>query len=765
MVKVHEFYKKYSLRTLEIPVGEKAPIHVKRWQDSTKPIDEVQEALDSQPDRFNKYGWLLDEDHVVIDIDVHDPKENGWDALARLESKLGFTLESKCGAIVRTPSGGAHFYFSKEPSVKFGKVFKQHYAGIDFIGGKGKQVVAANSLHDKCSGFYSMQGGKLFPLPQEVIDHLLSLRDVDAGIPVSVPSQERAGDEFNKSERGLQLLIAELQSSGYTVRRKQGYYEFDRPGKTTDSTYSGHVGKLSQQGNYQLTCFSLSDANFPSGESMSIFHAYALLTCRGDHQRAAQALYERNFAVVDYGVDLSEFNFGNKPTEDTVESSDGEVDLSEFSIPVRSIEDAMPHVKAKQAKSDFPEDCLRPEGILTEIIDYNLARSMYPKPDLALAGALALLATITGRKVQNDYGTRTNCYILGIAPSGSGKDQARKVNKDLMTLAGAASMLGPERIGSSAGLVTAMTVSPSCLLQIDEIGKLLATIKQGGAKSPHLFNIVSVLMQLYSSADCMWVGDAYADQRKTPRINQPHCVVYGTAVPEGFWDGLTKENVTDGLLGRAMIFDSPGYVKSKQPSLIDPPQSLIDKLAWWVKFNPGGNLSGENPQPIIARHTPNGLERFRRHQSEIDDRKQDDSPEAAAIWSRSGERAAKLALLLAVSRQPMTTEIEIYDSDVNWGIKVSNWMTRKLLSAAMRHISENEVEAQRKKIVQLIIDNGGEITARDLSRRLHMKARDREMAVTDLLLSQVIFRDTKPTSQRNGSHSVVYRVCARPFGG
>ncbi len=180
-IKVHEFYQKYSLRTLEIPVGEKAPIHVKRWQDSTKPIAEVQEALDSQPDRYNKYGWLLDEDHVVIDIDVHDPKENGWDALARLESKLGFTLESKCGAIVRTPSGGAHFYFSKEPSVKFGKVFKQHYAGIDFISGRGKQVVAANSLHDKCSGFYAMQGGKLFPLPQEVIDHLLSLRDVDAG--------------------------------------------------------------------------------------------------------------------------------------------------------------------------------------------------------------------------------------------------------------------------------------------------------------------------------------------------------------------------------------------------------------------------------------------------------------------------------------------------------------------------------------------------------------------------------------------------------
>ncbi len=82
--------------------------------------------------------------------------------------------------------------------------------------------------------------------------------------------------------------------------------------------------------------------------------------------------------------------------------------------------------RLSKSRADFPEDCLRPEGILTEIIDYNLARSMYPKPDLALAGALALLATITGRKIQNDYGTRTNCYILGIAPSGSGKDQAER---------------------------------------------------------------------------------------------------------------------------------------------------------------------------------------------------------------------------------------------------------------------------------------------------------------------------------------------------
>ena len=74
----------------------------------------------------------------------------------------------------------------------------------------------------------------------------------------------------------------------------------------------------------------------------------------------------------------------------------------------------------------FPAECLDVSGLLREITDYTLAKSRYPQPELALAGALALLGTITGRKVADVLDTRTNVYVLGLGLSGTGQEQARQ---------------------------------------------------------------------------------------------------------------------------------------------------------------------------------------------------------------------------------------------------------------------------------------------------------------------------------------------------
>src|SRR5690606_17034797 len=133
------------------------------------------------------------------------------------------------------------------------------------------------------------------------------------------------------------------------------------------------------------------------------------------------------------------------------------------------------------------------------------------------------------------------------------------------------------------------------LFQIDEIGRLLATLKNPG-KAAHLYNIATVLMQLYSASDSLWIGDAYADTKKVKRVNQPHAVIYGTSVPESFWGSLTAENVSDGLLGRLLPFESSeGYVDPQRPQSIDPPPTLVEAVRWWLNLAPGGNLSSENP--------------------------------------------------------------------------------------------------------------------------------------------------------------------------
>jgi hypothetical protein len=121
---------------------------------------------------------------------------------------------------------------------------------------------------------------------------------------------------------------------------------------------------------------------------------------------------------------------------------------------------------------------------------------------------------------------------MGLAPSGGGKDHSRKLNREILIRAGRSDICGPERIGSHAGIISALAENWLTLFQIDEIGRMLATMQNAGM-SPHLYNIASVLMQIYSSADTIWQGDAYGDRKKCKTLEYPHCVVYGTSVPDG----------------------------------------------------------------------------------------------------------------------------------------------------------------------------------------------------------------------------------------
>lgn len=423
-----------------------------------------------------------------------------------------------------------------------------------------------------------------------------------------------------------------------------------------------------------------------------------------------------------------------------VAQDNSDVDLSGILADI--IEETPPDIPF--SPGDFPRDCIPTDGIIGQIIEYNLATAMYPQPELALAGALALMSVITGRKVQSEYGTRTNIYVLGLGDSGAGKEHARKVNKQLLYAAGAENFIGPERVGSSAGLTTALVERLACLYQLDEIGHLLATMKSPG-KAAHLYNIGTVLMQVYSSSDTLWIGDAYADSKKTPKIDQPHAVLYGTCTPDGFWSNLTTDNVSNGLLGRMLVFEAPGHVDRRRPQAIEPQESLVNAINWWAEFHPGG-IDRSKSIAIVAEHTPEALARFESHLDAICDSRKEDSKDSAALWSRSGEKAAKLALLFACSRQQFSPSIRIELEDVDRGIRIANWLTRRMLSQAFEFVAANFVEDNKKKVLRLIKDG---MTVRDLSRRTQwLKSKERSEILLELADQELIAIDDVPTKGR-----------------
>lgn len=373
----------------------------------------------------------------------------------------------------------------------------------------------------------------------------------------------------------------------------------------------------------------------------------------------------------------------------------------------------------KKTPESIPVDCLTAPGLIGDIVKYTLATAHYPLPELAMAGAIALMSTITGGKVTDKLRTRTNLYVLGLAPPGGGKDWPRKINRRILRAAGSPESIGPERIGSHSGIVSAMAENWRTLFQIDEIGKMLMTMKDA-SKSPHLYNIASVFLQIYTSADDIWTADAYGDRKKVKTLNYPHCVIFGTSVPDGFWESLTGENLRDGLVARFMIFESNGYVDYQEPADIEIPQSIVIRASKWLGLKTHtGNLSGAvdgGGSPIKVNYDELANERLHEHTVKISERRKTEDAVTAAIWSRAAEKARKLALLFACSRCDCETWPVIALEDADRAIRLNNWLTRQMLRQASRYVAENQHERDQLRVLR-IIETAGQISQSALTAK------------------------------------------------
>jgi len=405
--------------------------------------------------------------------------------------------------------------------------------------------------------------------------------------------------------------------------------------------------------------------------------------------------------------------------------------------------------KPPVVQEPFPDECLNPGGTLSRIIQQNLSTAMYPMPELALAGALALMSLITGRKVQDRRELRTNGYYLGLASAGSGKNFARQLNSKIMTTLGADEYIGPSKLKSSAGLVNALVAQPSCLFQLDEISRLLHTMKNP-KEAPHLYDIGSVMLEAYGEANTVWKPGAYADSKKNPIIDQPHLVVYGTAVPEEFWSSITVSNLTDGLLGRMMVFEFTGKTTLTESEIQPLCPLMLFEVEQWLKYEPAGsgNMKHYSPTPTIIQHTTEAWSRYWDHTKMIVNGKPNESEVVKGIWRRTAEKTGKLAILSACSRicprDNAFPTIEL--SDVQWAIKLSNWLTRRLLGQAGIYVAENQHQDNLNRILRLLVD----WTSVDaIGQKVRwMRARDRNELIAAAIIDGLIETRTVDTTGR-----------------
>ena len=409
----------------------------------------------------------------------------------------------------------------------------------------------------------------------------------------------------------------------------------------------------------------------------------------------------------------------------------------------------------------LPDRLLRIPGFINQLMDHCLDTAPYPNPVMAFCGALALQATLAGRRVRDPGDNRTNLYILGLAHSAAGKDWPRKINIKILQKIGMADCTG-ERFASGEGIQDSLNMTPSMLFQTDEIDGLLQSINK--SQDARHEQIMSTLLTMYSSANSVYPMRRKAGKENPGVINQPNLVIFGTAIPNHYYDALSERMLTNGLFARMLIFECGKRGKGQEPKIRDIPQSILDTAAWWEDYRPGppGNLVDWNPTPAIVPHDIDAgrllVDARVNAEAEYEKAEEANDPVGTTVWGRVSEQTRKLALLHAVSRR---CRDPVIDADsARWAIEVVEHQTRRMLFMAGDHVSRNCFDAMAKELVRFLkkwqTKHGDKpMPEWELTRRLPWRPSDHKEVIELLEKQRLVQRELYHSKTRSG---FVYRL-------
>ena len=430
---------------------------------------------------------------------------------------------------------------------------------------------------------------------------------------------------------------------------------------------------------------------------------------------------------------------------------------------LQALETSMPIVtnspsKALPGKPSLPKPPPMPAGwndvggVIADMMQLMERSAKRPQPVLALGASLVAVVALMGRKYRTASNMRSNLYVVGIAESGAGKNHSRVVINELLCQAGLLQYLGGNKIASGSGLLAGIHRQPAILFQLDEFGMFLSAAADRKRSPRYLCEVLDLLTELFTTSGTTYFGTEYAHSQAEVAhraIHQPCVCVYGTTTPLHFWQALQSANVADGSLARFMILQTEqDFPDSNEKfGLIDPSPDLIERLR--LIHQGGGKLSGNlsdvgavdevSPVPRVVPMNEQAGAVFKGLDRDVlSDLRAAQGTGFASILARIEENATKLALIRAVSRDPV--DPEIHGDDAKWGILIAQHCARQTIQEVSMRVSENVIESNHKRAMVILQESGPDGMSRsEFTRRTQfMDARQRDGVLRTLQDAQLI---------------------------
>lgn len=410
----------------------------------------------------------------------------------------------------------------------------------------------------------------------------------------------------------------------------------------------------------------------------------------------------------------------------------------------------------------LPEEVLRVPGFISEVMDYTMAVAPYPSQTLAFCGALCLQAFLAGRHIRDDGNTRTNIYALALAHSAGGKDKPRRVNTDILVAAGLEQCVA-ERMASGEGVEDALAITPSMLIQTDEIDSMLqaiATARDGRHEA-----LQSMLLTLYTSSAGSMPVRLKAGQTERKVIKEPHLVLFGTAIPNHFFAALSDRMLTNGFFGRLMVFESGPRGRGQDPRTLPLPERVVETARWWSSFHqPANEPDWRRPTPAVVEMDEAAravlAESRRRAEDQYALAEAAEESVGTTVWGRLPEQSRKLALIYAVSENHIEPRIGV--EAATWASLVTERQAKRMLEAAAERGNESSSEKECRAMLQrLRRAPGGVVGHSTLLKAAKLSARDFGLVIETLVEREQVAAEEVATGGRRGRQ---YRLLATPAG-
>ena len=324
-----------------------------------------------------------------------------------------------------------------------------------------------------------------------------------------------------------------------------------------------------------------------------------------------------------------------------------------------------------------------PHGWVGRIADYIYCSAPHPIAEIALGGALGLMAGICGRAF-NISGTGLNQYILLLAETGMGKEQAQLGINKLINAINLVSFPSAEEfvcsdIASGPAILKYLSKKSKCVVSLlGEFGLRLEQMhdKRNSAE----LSLRRMLLDLYqkSAQGHIVRPTKYSDEDKNidATIDSPAFSILGESVPSRVYDIINEDTIIGGLLPRFLFIEYKGtrpYL-NKNHFNVQPSDDLVKWLAELVALV---KRIMENKTVIEIRLDEAAeklSDQFGNYVTDQINKKKDEV--TAGLLNRAHLKALKLAGLIAIGfdiHNPIVT----YDI-LNWALHIINNDTEKL---------------------------------------------------------------------------------------